>query len=186
MEHPEEEIGKELFEYLLKNNIAIITLGHLNFEDDRLIQLAPQVEEARFTLLRRAYLQPEYSVEKFHEYLYRIIIPKEDESILSFLLELEGNKEKKKELIKYCKQYGDEKILMEAESVTISMEILESTDPEMIKKCYEKNSENPYILEAIAKNCYTPCEVLQNLKSVRNIKNASYIRKMAGETLKNS
>ncbi|MDD3217839.1 MAG: PH1570 family protein [Lachnospiraceae bacterium] len=175
--NPETEINDKIFNYLLRAKILLIELGHMEFDDTKMQLLAPYVDEARETLLERAFFSDDYSAEVLESYLYKYELKREDEGTLIYLMECNTNNlEKKKCLINFCKRSNSMKISKIARNVEFGMELVKCIDVDFIKNTYQKNLQNPYILMAIAKNPITPQEIKKELKNVKGIKYAAQIR----------
>ena len=170
-----ESISQSVFEYLMKNKIGIIALGHKDLDDKKLDTLANHVEEALFTLAKRFYKRDSYSCTDFCSFL-----KKHDHDMLLEQLLFETPNDPKKELILYYFYYRRDQSRITRLIKAKKLRITEST--EEIENAYKLKD---YLLNlAISSNLFTPDEILEELAKISEMKYASKIRSNIKETLK--
>ena len=179
---PEKYIDDDIFNFLLKNKISLIELGHMNLDDNKLKKLIPYCEEALYTFIKRCYCDKQYSPEKFTAEIKKYL---NDNVAIQLLYSVPSDIEKRNILLYFCN--NSDVILSEnVKDITqksVEVEILKiTTDINKIIQAYEKNC---YIFHiAISGNYNTPDNILEALSDIRDIKFSKKIRENARNTLK--
>ncbi len=176
------EVSDDIVEYLIKNKIALTDLCHMNLKNKWLSKLIPYDDAPVYTMASRYYLSEDYSPNDFIEF-YNLHLHKYD-YISIHLLELYKNAPNR-ELLKYLCFNNNNFSKKEAlNQQIIADKLLSETDEKEIYNIYNTYSDIGDILLSIAKNYFTPKDILKELCSVKNVKYASEIRQLSKENLK--
>lgn len=181
----EKSLTRNVFDYLLRNKIALVSLAHKRLDDEKLKKLIPYAEEALFTLAKRYYGQSEYypsdfddetkySSEDFAGFLCEYYY----DALLEQLSSLKPDDPEKEQILFY---FYSKKHRPDVEKL-IELRCLEITnDPVMIQSAYERN--DPLRFLALSKNMFVAADMLESLGNVSDIENTSCIRNNARKTL---
>ena len=173
---PQKALSGKVFRYLLKNEIGLIALAHMDLEDKKLEKLIPYAEEALFTLAKRYYGKSEYSVADFAGFLCRY----NADSLLAQLGFVKPDNPRKEQILYYFYS-RDERHRAEIGKLIESKHLEITSDLSLIRTAYE--SGEPLYNLALSKNMFAPVEILKALADISGVKNASAIRSNSRETL---
>lgn len=182
---PEKSLTQNVFGYLLENKIALVSLAHRRFDDERLKKLIPYAEEALFTLAKRYYGQSEYypsdfdgeirySAEDFAGFLCEYYY----DALLEQLSSLKPDDPEKEMILFY---FYSKKHRPDVEKLIESKCPEATNDPATIQSAYESNA--PLRFLALSRNLFVTTDMLESLGNVSDMENASCIRSNARKTL---
>lgn len=175
-----ESLNNSLLDYFISNNIAIHVLGHMQLSSNYLDTLANTVDEAVITLGKRYFIENEYSLKEFEDFVKK---HNNNYWLWSTLLNLnDTNNIKNKILIRLlflCTSFDELKNNYIEEN---KEKVLKKTKKiEIIENAYKKR--NPIFLKAIAINPITPLYIINELVKIKEIKYANQIRSLALKNL---
>ena len=174
-------LSEDVFNYLIQNNISIITLCHMDLQDDWLIKLSVFDNAPLYTLATRYYTLDKYSLQDFRWLYDHILISNND--IVVHLLDIFGNTSKRSLLISLCSDTKDFEYKEFLEWHRVADQVRDITDGKTISSIYVKYSKAGTVLNEIAKNYNTPEEILMELSSIKGIKDSRKIRNNSLNTL---
>lgn len=173
---PQQYLSQNVFDYLLENKIGLITLAHMDLDDKQLKKLVTYAEEALFTLAKRYYSKKEYSPANFAIFLYEY----NNDVLLDQLRSLQPDDSIKEQILYYF--YSKNEKQRSKINKLIESKCLEITnDSFAIERAY-KCAESIYNV-ALSRNIFTPIDILDSLKNISGIENASIIRRNSRDTL---
>ena len=178
---PPNELSEDLLKYLITNNIATVTLAHLQLPDKWLLKLAIYDDAPLYTLAKRYYLSKEYTSLDFLHFYKQHLQSKSD--IVLYLLDAYPKAEKRSLLIFTC---TNDRHFEKQEAVQWHQEadrVQGLTASNELSSVYQKHPNNGIILKQMAANYFTPDEILLELTAIKGIPYASEIRKISSNTL---
>lgn len=179
---PISEFTDEILEYLIDNKIAITELSHIELPEKWLVKLIKYDSMPLYRLAYKYYIDDNFSKKKFAEFFRRYL--KDSPDIVSTLLDLSEGRLKRRELIELCIESNNNCIRKYGESYYLADYVKNLNDPIKILMCYRENSDNSIIVKEVAKNIFTPSELLIILEQIKKVKDAKSIRILAKENLR--
>lgn len=179
---PISEFTDEILEYLIDNKIAITELSHIELPEKWLVKLIKYDSMPLYRLAYKYYIDDNFSKEKFAEFFRQYL--KDSPDIVSTLLNLSEGRLKRRELIELCMESNNNCIRKYGESYSLADYVKNLNDPIKILMCYRENSDNSIIVKEVAKNIFTPAELLIILEQIKKVKDAKSIRILAKENLR--
>ena len=166
----------EIFNYLLENKLALVTLCHLPLKDDFLWRLIEVEDEPIITLGKRYYCDDKYSLSDLQFFL---LCFETNVWLWCTLIDLETTDIKKERLFRKMlfkkTEFRDYQLrLLEK---TIEKRLIKSSSAKVITKHYRSN--NYRYLRGIAQNPKTPIEILEEMLKLEKVKYAKLIRNYA-------
>lgn len=174
-----DEVSDDFFEYLLSNEISIMTLCHMKLKDEWLFKLVDYDDEPIYTLAERYYLGNEYTIRDFISFYKKYLM--KQPNICLWLLQIEATDDKKK-LLQYLNNYYQSSCDAVRKAL-LGEYVKNCMDSEEIENIYYQHIHEGVVLVAIAGNLYTPLEILSELTYASGVQFASKIRKCSRETL---
>jgi hypothetical protein len=179
--HYPKQLPDELGIYLIENKIAMSNLGHTRQSDKIMWVLGQHVEEAALTLGKDIYNNDSYSIydlklllETFYDmhWLWNSLIYENTLSHkkLDLFNELLDRRDDFNDIKVRKRELDIERVLIQTDSV------------EIITKYFVEN--NPRFYQVIAQNPYSPINLLNKLKYMKDMKFARKIRNFAIENIK--
>lgn len=174
-------LSDSTIKYLIKHNICIISLCHMQLSDYWLKELISYDEAPLINLAKRYYLSDKYSTMDFSKFYLKYLSHNSHVSI--YLLELYNYTPKRGLLIYLCHNDGNfeykEKLNLyivadQARSITESAEIID---------IYERYKNNGIILLSLAENPFTPSHIILEMTKIRGVSYASEIRRTSRNTM---
>lgn len=176
------ELSEDVFNYLVQNRISLLTLCHMQLNDECLMKLTAYDEAPVYTLAERYYLSDKYSESDFLKFYEKYLRDRGDISL--HLLDVYGKTAKRGSLIFVCsnnEKFEDREKLQWHRVADQVQGLTNGTD---IRSVYKEYQTAGVVLAEIASNCFTPNDILSELLSVKGILHASKIRRNSEKTLK--
>ncbi len=177
---PIDCISDSLVQFLIKNKLALVTLGHLSLSDKWLYILAEYDDEPKYQLSDRFATERQIDSDVVIRFLQ---FAERDCRLYEYTLEqCRIDTEQWKVAIFYGLHSHSEEI------VSVSKDAYEralagtAVDPEWLRTYYLAHSQEGKALLAISQNCYTPEDILQELEKTKSILLASKIRESSRKT----
>lgn len=180
--HYPKQLPDEICLYLIENKIAITTLGHTRQSDKIMWILGKYVDEAALTLGKEIYNKESYSLDELNRlletfydmhWLWNSLIF-ENPSCSDKLDLFNGLLDKRDDFI----DIKERKLELDVEKV-----LKQTNSVDLITKYFADN--NPRFYQLIAQNPYTPIDLLNELKDIKDIIFARNIRNYAIENIRN-
>lgn len=171
-------LSDDVIRYLINNKIALVTLCHLPLEDKWLKKLISFDEEALVQLSERYYLSSLYSDSFFVEFYYHYL--SKSQRCIKLLLDLYEESTKRALLLYLCKL--DPNCQQFINSYLVADAITKCANPDEIRMTYNQYNQNAIIMIKIAKNYFTPNDILLKLLQTKKCPFASSIRITAKKT----
>lgn len=179
LEHVDcSSLSDDVISYLINNKIALVSLCHLPLKDKWLKKLIYYDEDALMQLSERYYLSNLYSDSFFAEFYYHYL--SKSQRCIQLLLDFYEDSSKRTLLLYLCK--SDPNYQQFINSYLIADTMTKCTDPDKIRATYNQYNQNAIIVTKIAKNYFTPNDILLSLFQTQNCPFASSIRKASKKT----
>ncbi len=176
-----DDLEERVLNYLIQNNISLLTLCHMQLQDKWLLKLIAYDDAPLYTLAKRYYLSDKYSPHEFlqfyNQYLYSI------HDITLYLLDLFVNADKRGLLIFLCSNNKEFEYKERLQWHKVADQVKGLTDSNAIASVYKEYPNVGTILNEIANNYFTSEEILLELSSIKGINSAREIRKNSLNTL---
>lgn len=176
------ELSEDVFNYLIKNSISLLTLCHMQLRDEWLMKLTAYDEAPVYTLAARYYLSDKYSSLDFLNFYNQYLRGRDNVSF--YLLDVYGKADKHGLLIFLCSNNEKFEDAEKLHWYKIADRVKTITSGTEIKSIYKEYQRVGIILSEISNNYFTPAEILLELLSAKGISNAKEIRKNSEKTLK--
>lgn len=170
-----DDLTEEVLNYLIKNNISILTLCHMQLQDKWLVKLLAYDDAPLYTLAKRYYLSDKYSPHEFIQFYNQYLYSNHDISV--YLLDLYRSADKRRLLIFLCSNNKEFEYKERLQWHIISDQVRVLTDNSAIASVYKEYPNVGIILNEIANNCFSAEEILKELSSVKGVEFAREIRK---------
>ena len=182
LEKVDFELPNVVFDYLIDNELAIMSLCHMSLLDEQLKRLVSFDDAPLYTLAKRYVTLDKYTdydfISFYNEYLSF------NDVLCIHLLDIYNNSSKRNLLISLCDE-NDNFIYKDViQEYKISNMMRGETSSEMISKIYSEYKQSSIVLLAIAGNLNTPYSILEELSLISGIKNAKSIRNLCLNTIK--
>ena len=175
-------ISDDIIEFLIKNKIALTTLCHMDLKNKWLLKLIPLDDAPVYTIATRYYLSETCLPNEFKEF-YNLHLNKYN-YISIHLLELYKNAPNRA-LLKYLcfndSNFSEKEALHQH---IVADKAMYETDEKEIHNIYSTYSDVGVVMLSIAKNYFTPEDILKELSVIKKVKFASEIRQLSKENLK--
>ncbi len=181
-EIPEEMLTDEVLEYLVSNELGVISLAHRKLPEKWLIKLSRFDTMPMYTLAYKYYLNDEISEKEFVDFFERYLGRYPD--IVSLLLRIYEQSSKRTILIELCKKSENICLQEYGRDYGLAENVKKLKSSAELSKIYEANRNNPVVLKAIAGNRFTDPAVLEELTRIQKINGAKSIRAAARESMK--
>jgi hypothetical protein len=176
------ELSEDVFRYLIKNRISLLTLCHMQLPDEWLTELIEYDDAPVYTLAERYYLSDKYSSLDFLKFYNQYLQGRDEVSL--HLLDFYGKSDKRGLLISLCSNNEKFEDTEKLQWHRVADRVKGLTSSEEIRSIYKEYKTVGVILFEIASNYFTPKEILLELVSVKGILYANKIRKNSEKTLK--
>ena len=178
----ETDITDEVFDYLYKNKIAMIELGHKKLDKIKLKKLIPYCEEALFTYLKIVFCYSFYSEEEFAIEFIKYI----SDNLINQLLFSKPSSDTKLYIMLYSAIKNKNNLSPETynkiNDIILSKRLKVTCDQTEIEAAYKK--ENYIYNLGISQNIFANKEILKELTQTKNMKFSKQIKNNANYTLK--
>jgi hypothetical protein len=172
-----KSLTQPVFDYLIKYEIGIVALAHMDLDDSKLKILSKYAEEALFTLAKPYYTNDNYSVDDFIN-----LINNYNNDMLFEQLIFEKPSDSRKENALIYFYYNKEQHIEKINKIIMANKLKIENNLDEIEKAYKL--EDFYFNLAISDNLFTPYCILEEMSEITGIKFASKIRMNSRKTIK--
>ena len=179
---PPDGLSEDVFHYLTQKQISLLTLCHMQLQDQWLMKLTVYDDAPIYTLATRYYLSDYYSSLDFVQFYHQYLRGRSDISL--HLLDVYGNVDKRGLLIFLCSNHAEFEDREKLQWHKVADQVRGMTNGKDIESVYQEHRGVGIVLNEIASNYFTPDKILLELLSVKGILYAHKIRKNSEKTLK--